>query len=250
MAERRIVEVASKNWFFTINNYSEQEYKDVRDYDCGYLVVGEEIGAEQATPHLQGYVQLHKKMRLTTLKKEFNARGHNSIDKGSARDNYIYCIKEGRFFEKGVQQVNGVSKCDLVAACNDVAAGMSNEDLLEKHGSGYVMHKRKICEMAGELKADGIKKRRMAKNAEQVLRPWQREVLEKLEDQNDRQILFVMDPVSGNGKTTLACFMMSTMDAIRFKNGKSNDLKYMYKGQKYLLSLTFVAAAVNILIMK
>ncbi|KAH3697416.1 hypothetical protein DPMN_084917 [Dreissena polymorpha] len=44
-----------------------------------------------------------------------------------------------------------------------------------------------------------------------------------------------MDPVGGNGKTTLACYMMSTMDAIRFENGKSNDLKYMYKGQEYVI---------------
>ncbi|KAH3837874.1 hypothetical protein DPMN_111276 [Dreissena polymorpha] len=29
--------------------------------------------------------------------------------------------------------------------------------------------------------------------------------------------------------------MMSTLDAIRFENGKSNDLKYMYKGQKYVV---------------
>ncbi|KAH3874601.1 hypothetical protein DPMN_037848 [Dreissena polymorpha] len=44
-----------------------------------------------------------------------------------------------------------------------------------------------------------------------------------------------MDPVGGNGKTTLACFMMSTMDAIRFENGKSNDLKFMYKGKRYVI---------------
>ncbi|KAH3701635.1 hypothetical protein DPMN_076625 [Dreissena polymorpha] len=112
---------------------------------------------------------------------------------------------------------------------------MTNEDLLDKHGAGYVLHKRKISEMAAELKADGVKKRWMAKCGELVLRPWQREVLEKLEAQNDRQILFVMDPVGGNGKTTLACYMMSTMDAIRFENCKSNDLKYMYKGQKYVI---------------
>ncbi|KAH3697415.1 hypothetical protein DPMN_084916 [Dreissena polymorpha] len=97
-------------------------------------------------------------MRLTTLKKSFNGRAHYSIAKGSARDNYIYCTKEGRFFEKGVHQINGKTKCDLVTACKDLADGMTNEDLLEKHGSGFVLHKRKIHEMAADLKADGIKK--------------------------------------------------------------------------------------------
>ncbi|KAH3697454.1 hypothetical protein DPMN_084956 [Dreissena polymorpha] len=216
MAERRILEVAIKNWCFTLNNYTEAEYKDIRDYECGYLIVGEERGAEQGTPHLQGYIQLSKKMRLSTLKKKFNARAHYQIAKGSARDNYVYCTKEGRFFEKGVMQINGKAKIDLVSACKDIAEEMTNEDCLEKHGSGFVFHKRKIAEMAADLKADAIKMRRMAKCGELVLRPWQCEVLQKLEDQNDRQILFVMDPVGGNGKTTLACYMMTTMDAIRF----------------------------------
>ncbi|KAH3701634.1 hypothetical protein DPMN_076624 [Dreissena polymorpha] len=69
MAERRIVEVAAKNWCFTVNNYTDEEYKAIREFDCGYLIVGEERGEEQGTPHLQGYIQLHKKMRRTGLVK-------------------------------------------------------------------------------------------------------------------------------------------------------------------------------------
>ncbi|KAH3837875.1 hypothetical protein DPMN_111277 [Dreissena polymorpha] len=204
MAEvRRKIEIAVKNWCFTLNNYTDDEYKAIREYDCGYLIVGEEKGEEQGTPHLQGYVQMHKKVRLTSMKRIFNARAHYSTAKGTARDNYVYCTKEGRFFEKGVAQVVGhIKKCDIVTACKDMSAGMSNEDLLEKHGAGFVLHKRKISEMSADLKGDAIKKRRMEKCAELVLRPWQSEVLKKLEEQNDRQILFVMDPVGGNGKTT------------------------------------------------
>ncbi|KAH3876173.1 hypothetical protein DPMN_000008 [Dreissena polymorpha] len=236
MATGRTIAVCrARNWCFTLNNYTDAEYKAIREAECEYLIVGEEIGEAEATPHLQGYVQFKDQLRMTTLKKKFSARAHYQMAKGSARDNYVYCTKEGRFFEKGTAQVNGKVKCDLVTACKDLSAGMSNEDLLEKHGAGYVLHKRKIQEMSADLKGDAIKKRRMEKCAELVLRPWQLEVLKKLEEQNDRQILFVMDPVGGNGKTTLACYMMSTLDAIRFENGKSNDLKYMYKGQKYVV---------------
>lgn len=68
-----------------------------------------------------------------------------------------------------------------------------------------------------------------------VLREWQTDVLEKLENQDDRKILFVVDEVGGNGKSFLADYMIATKDAIAFDNGKSADLKYGYSGEEYII---------------
>lgn len=51
-----------KNWCFTINNWTEEEFQLLQDIEVQYLVVGKEVG-ENLTPHLQGYVQLKKKLR-------------------------------------------------------------------------------------------------------------------------------------------------------------------------------------------
>ena len=49
-----------------------------------------------------------------------------------------------------------------------------------------------------QINADFSKE--IPKNTIKELRPWQKEVVEKLDRQNDRQILFVVDTEGGKGK--------------------------------------------------
>lgn len=86
---------AAKNWVFTINNWVEDDkLKLEMMYEHGhfnYLIYGNEIG-EQGTPHLQGYVQLKKKMRLAQVKKFISPRAHLEISRGSPERAAEYVI--------------------------------------------------------------------------------------------------------------------------------------------------------------
>lgn len=77
---------AAKNWCFTINNYNQSDYEKLEKmYEHGhfsYIIFGREVG-EQGTNHLQGYVQLKKKMRLPQVKKFISPRAHLEISRGS-----------------------------------------------------------------------------------------------------------------------------------------------------------------------
>lgn len=90
----------AKEWCFTLNNYTEDEYNQIcsiakdgsiiSDY-----IVGKEIG-EKGTPHLQGYIKFVKKHRPLEVFK-FTKRMHWELCKGSLIDNRNYCGKEGNF---------------------------------------------------------------------------------------------------------------------------------------------------------
>jgi len=88
----------AKHWCFTLNNPAPDEVKPGPEYD--YMVIGKEVGAE-GTHHLQGYIALKSKARMTALKK-WLPRAHFEVCKGTPEQNRAYCIKDGDYHEDGV----------------------------------------------------------------------------------------------------------------------------------------------------
>jgi len=89
---------ASRGWCFTLNNYTDDEYKTIKEFvinKTDKYIIGKEIG-EQGTPHLQGYIYVKQKIRFTTLKNLCN-RLHLEIARGSPEDSLKYCSKDGNF---------------------------------------------------------------------------------------------------------------------------------------------------------
>jgi len=86
---------AAKNWSFTINNYHHDDMVKLETmFEHGhfsYIIFGQEVG-ESETPHLQGYVQLKKKMRMNQVKKFISPRAHLEISRGSPDQNRRYKI--------------------------------------------------------------------------------------------------------------------------------------------------------------
>lgn len=97
----------SRNWVFTINNYSEEEerllYSNLSDTDkVHYAVVGQEVG-EGGTPHLQGYLETNKRIGLLAVKEALPGlkRAHLEIRRGKRRQAISYAKKDGKFLEFG-----------------------------------------------------------------------------------------------------------------------------------------------------
>lgn len=66
--EDNIPAKGSREWVFTINNWTEADEAGVKNMKCRYLIYGKEVG-KQGTPHLQGYVVFTDQKTLSALKK-------------------------------------------------------------------------------------------------------------------------------------------------------------------------------------
>ncbi|QNS17422.1 replication-associated protein [Sonfela circovirus 2] len=108
---------ASYRWAFTLNNPTDEEKSLVRSWEptqVKYLIAGEEVG-DKGTPHLQGFVNLVKKARLSTLKKKL-PRAHFEKAKGTDADNKKYCSKEGKVLIELGEPCKSGQRSDLQSA--------------------------------------------------------------------------------------------------------------------------------------
>ena len=97
----------ARHWCFTLNNPSDDEYYDLGSLcdqnppgHVRYLVMGREVG-ETGTPHLQCYLELGIKERLTWLRANVNARAHYELRRGPREAARDYCMKDGEWIEFG-----------------------------------------------------------------------------------------------------------------------------------------------------
>lgn len=86
-------------YVFTLNNYTEEELEMVPKVldTLGNYVFGQEIG-EQGTPHLQGWLRLKTKMRITQLKSiKGLERFHWEQQRGTDAQAIQYCLKDNKY---------------------------------------------------------------------------------------------------------------------------------------------------------
>lgn len=127
----------SRNWCYTLNNYSEGEYDALKEYDCIYNIIGKEVG-ENGTPHLQGYIEFKNAKRLDTLK-NFNQRIHWEIRKGSAEQAIKYCEKDNNYIEIGTRpKKNPGKRTDLDDVADLIKEGGLHEDVCEQFTTTYI----------------------------------------------------------------------------------------------------------------
>lgn len=111
----------SRNFCFTINNYTEDDIcflKAIKDFK--YLCFGLEVG-EQGTPHIQGFISFENARSVKGIVKVL--RGHISVAKGSPSQNRDYCSKDGNFFEFGEIPKGQGKRSDLDLIKSRVLAG-------------------------------------------------------------------------------------------------------------------------------
>lgn len=224
---------AAKNWCFTLNNYTEDEMnnffpKETCDFHDGgitYYICGKEKG-EQGTPHLQGYVQFKKKIRMNQVKNWFKTeRIHLEIAKGSPDNNIKYCSKEGDFITFGTPLKSG-ARNDINELYTRIQGSRDWNEVLKIHGIEKYMN------YAKEVWA--------SKPVEKVpeLKPnfFQQAILDILKKEpDDRHITYVYDEKGGAGKTTLCKYLKCNHGAFYCSPAKSMDILHAYNGEKVVL---------------
>lgn len=146
-----------KYWCFTINNYTAEDEARLRALTEGevpratYIVFGREVG-ESGTPHLQGYVELPLRLRLTQLKRLLGDRAHVERRRGTAQQARDYCTKDGSVTEQGsISTPKPGKRTDLDRALDDIRAGCSVQDLWTDHTGAMVRYSRGLIEAHARL---------------------------------------------------------------------------------------------------
>ena len=220
----------AKDWCFTLNNYTEEEYHDITHGEYQYLSVGKEVG-ESGTPHLQGFLQLVNRKRLEGVKKLPGfARAHLEVRRGTPFEAAKYTQKDGDFVEDGTIMSQG-ARTDVKEWHKAMMLGTSHDMMIEIFGGAYIRAKRRLEESVAKSK----KARTMDKIAEGMmdakLRFWQEDVLKKLDAQGDRKILFVVDRKGNMGKTWLAKYLIAVRNAFYTNCTVYHDVTFAYNGE-------------------
>lgn len=214
---------AVTNWTFTINNphpYDEDVVKAWHPKVAKYIIFGREVG-EKGTPHLQGYLQLKKRKRLTAMKK-LHKEAHWEVAIGNAEQNRDYCSKDGDYTELGSVVCAG-ARSDIEAFKDAVKGGMiSLRQLREEHSSVFARHPRFVREYV----QDHLPEPPLPGHS---LNEWQEKLNQLLiQEPDERTIIFVVDPKGNKGKTWFAKYYCSlhpeNSQILEF--GKKPDMAY------------------------
>lgn len=143
-AKKKRKQVQSRRWVFTLNNYTPEEEQAIKDgakTEFRYVVFGREVG-ESGTPHLQGYIELHRRRGPRGLAASLPglSRARLAVARGDASQNRVYCLKEDKAgFESG-EPMNQGARMDLVAVKAAIDSGCSDAELWEDHFEPYVRY--------------------------------------------------------------------------------------------------------------
>nr|WAE42341.1 MAG: replication associated protein [Cressdnaviricota sp.] len=111
-----IMEKRTRNWTFTLNNYTAEEEARFQSADwvkqISWFIYGHEEGEDAHTPHLQGTVVFFNAKTFTQVRSFFGERFHVEQRKGTLEQNIAYCSKEGKFIEYGTRPKQG-SRTDI-----------------------------------------------------------------------------------------------------------------------------------------
>lgn len=140
----------AKNWCFTINNYNDESIVRLRsafeESRALYLVYGKERG-ERGTPHLQGYVQLGSKQRLSFLRRTYSDQAHWEVSRGTPEEAANYCKKDGDFEELGTLVGGSGRRTDLAQVAALVKEGASIRRIAEEHPEAMLRYGNGICRL-------------------------------------------------------------------------------------------------------
>lgn len=89
----------SRDYCYTLNNYTQEEYETILGLDAQYQVIGKEVGAE-GTKHLQGYIYFSNPRSFNAVKKLL-PRAHLERTSGTPEQASAYCKKDNDFYEIG-----------------------------------------------------------------------------------------------------------------------------------------------------
>ena len=221
-----------RNWCFTLNNYTSEDEDLLKSFFneyCRYMVYGKEIGSKEHTPHLQGYIQLKKRERMTSIKKKL---GINTIhlEKQQAKNNEDarnYCLKDGDIVEYGEFLKEGSPKAKKENLKQQILDADTWEDVLDLIATrpSYLNYAKEVWK---------IRKPKLIPFTGKFY-PWQQWLFDMIQQRNYRDIYIICDPRGNKGKSYFCNIMQDSFGALCLSPQKSTDVRYLYNGEEIVL---------------
>lgn len=213
---------------FTWNNYTDADQQWLRDFykaECKYLVFGREVAPDTGTPHLQGFLILKKKQRITALKKKgFNAHLTPNDDNVVAASDY--CKKDNDYEDFGALTFPG-QRADLEAFKTAVKAGIDWVVLLDTHSDVLKKYRGYCSEYYANYKP------KAPSPDDFTDRDWHKLVIEACDNKCRRYIHFFIDENGNSGKSYITRHLYATRDDVQiFKPEKEANLALMLDESK------------------
>lgn len=216
-----------RRYCFTLNNYTCTQVEALNsalddDAQVRYALYGKEVAPETGTPHLQGYISLRSKKRLTAMKKMFGNEYHFEACKGGEQSNIDYCSKGGDVTTFGIPSAQG-KRSDLDAVKEAIDNGATLSELQEEHFACMMRYGRNI--------ESYLRSKNNARKAipNHELLTWQSDLASCLKlPADERTIAFVVDYVGNQGKTWFTKHISNVYgSAVQvMKPGKKADMAY------------------------
>lgn len=220
------------NYCFTYNNYTAETEAQLVEWlkeNTKYYVVGHEVG-EQGTPHLQGYMQLQKKARMTAIHASLPVCMHLEPARGSVAQNQRYCSKAGSSSSAG-EAVEKGQRTDLDGFKSAADSGLTYNQALRSYSKVAARYPKFTKDYISMVAAENAPRCVIAE-----FRPWQQAIMDIIaQPPHDRHIYWVFDHDGGKGKTFLAKHLVSVHGAFYSTGGKSTDIIYSYNGQRIVI---------------
>ena len=129
------------------NNYDEEDLLMLSELwatgKVSYIVAGLEVGAE-GTPHVQGYLELVKRQRGSTLLGSLPYGTHLELRRGSSEEAAEYCKKEAEHvYEEGqLSSCRPGKRTDLLRIQEELDNGAEEKDIADTYFSRWVVYRR------------------------------------------------------------------------------------------------------------
>lgn len=228
-----------KYWCFTINNYVPE------DDPCqwvgsrtgvSYVVYQKEKGAS-GTPHLQGYCELTAKKKLGGMKK-IHPRACWDIRKGTQAQAIAYCKKQDETYvagpwEEGHPFVSQQGKRTDIEAAAHTARDEGLDEVVQEYPAEYAKYHAGMEKLAQYAHTKRLREEEKSEFTDAVLRPWQKDLADKLKSPpDDRKIFWIWESTGNVGKTWMARYMQAMHDATVLDCSKKADLNYMLRSHR------------------
>lgn len=216
----------SKNWCFTLNNYTEEDINRIdllitTDNRIVYVLYGKEV-ASTGTRHLQGFIQFNVRLTLQNVKNIIGSEPHVSVTR-NVNASRNYCKKEGDWVEHGIFGGGQGSRSDLEMFKDSVKTGiLSLKTLREMHSEVFAKYPR----FAMEYVQDNYPQVDIPNHP---LKPWQENLKQILEQPPDRRkVIFLVDTIGNSGKSWFSHYYAKLLgDGCQVLiPGKKTDMAY------------------------
>lgn len=230
--------MSSKNWCFTLNNWTQPEYDHIVSYaesseSVVYFVAGREIG-DSGTPHLQGFICFRNRKTLGAVKSLLSARMHLEAARGTPQEASTYCKKDGDWVEFGSLPSQQGDRTDWNAFREYVLDLGRVPNDLEIAGRFPSLFARYSGACRTIAQATLPRPRLVAEGS--TLRDWQRVLCDALDQDcvDDRSILFYIDEEGNSGKSWFCRYMLDNYNerTQMLGVGRVTDLAYMIDPEK------------------